>query len=187
MLNKGIDAGLIRTYIENSATISYPTPDEIIHLRQSGASPEVIAALIRRGAELREQRIKAYKESQAKLAATQNSPAVITSTAQQPQYATAPVINYAPSFPTYVYPNYYPAYAYNYSYWPVVYPFFYSGHFRRFRPFFHARIHRPFHFHHRPSHFHHRSIPVAVGGSRAAFSPVPGVGMGRPGGHHRFH
>lgn len=121
----GISDNVILTYIKDSPTAYNLNAQDIIKLRDNGVSPEVTAALIQRGTEVRQAAQEAAKESQTQsteIAAApsyQNQP-VVAQPAPAVTYVTAPVVvqpassvsvHYfgTPSYryaPTYYYPRY---------------------------------------------------------------------------------
>ena len=50
-----VDAQVIKTYIKNSPTAYNPNASEIIALKDRGVAPEILAAMLQRGAEVRAQ------------------------------------------------------------------------------------------------------------------------------------
>jgi hypothetical protein len=57
MLDAGVSKDVIRTFIESSPNVCYPTATEIISLKQRGLPDDLTTVLIKRGAELRTQAV----------------------------------------------------------------------------------------------------------------------------------
>src|SRR3954464_1882870 len=55
LTQSGVDESIVMSYIKNSPGPFQPDAQEIIKLRDSGVSPDVITAILQRGAELRDQ------------------------------------------------------------------------------------------------------------------------------------
>jgi hypothetical protein len=125
MVDAKVDAEVIKTYIKNSPTAYNPNATEIIALRDRGVGPEILTAMLQRGAEVRVQSMQAA-QAVASTVAPQTYPAAANPYAPAPAYP-----NYAYSYPvdSYAYPSYayaYPGYNYGYcSYgygWPYCWP-----------------------------------------------------------------
>jgi len=103
MLDAKVDSGVIKTYIENAPVAYRPSAEEIIALHQRGVPSDIVAAMLRRGGEVRAQAAPAQP-----IAPTAVAPVPAT-------YAVAPAVNYVAPVQT-VYPAYsdvdaYPSYA----------------------------------------------------------------------------
>ena len=103
MLDAKVDSGVIKTYIENAPVDYRPSVDEIIALHQRGVPSDIVAAMLRRGGEVRAQAAPAQP-----IAPTFVAPVPAT-------YAVAPTVNYVAPVQT-VYTAYsdaaaYPSYA----------------------------------------------------------------------------
>ena len=114
-----VDSKVIESFVQNSVVASSPTADEIIYLHKEGVSDNVIAALLKRGGELRQQ-------SPAPAAAVQYAPAPepVPATIVYQSAPVAPTVAYnsvisspsayygtvisVPSYPAY---SYYPGYS----------------------------------------------------------------------------
>jgi hypothetical protein len=124
MVDAKVDAEVIKTYIKNSPTAYNPSANEIIALKDRGVGPEILTAMLQRGAEVRVQSMQAAQAA-ASASAPQTYPSGVNPNAAVPgyDYGTQPAYpNYAYSYPanSYVYPSdayAYPAYGYGYS-WP---------------------------------------------------------------------
>ena len=131
LVDAKVDAEVIRSYVKNSPTAYNPSATEIIALKDHGVAPEVLTAMLQRGAEVRAQSMQAAQ------AAQQASPEAAAPYAPDYDYGTQPVYpNYPYTYPvsSYVYPSYdyaYPGYSYgwsDYGYgWPYYWPSFYFG------------------------------------------------------------
>src|SRR5688572_27324382 len=53
MAERGVDASVIKSFVENYPVAYRPTADEVITLHEAGISSEIIATLLRRSGELR--------------------------------------------------------------------------------------------------------------------------------------
>ena len=88
----GVDSKVIESFVQNASIPYNPTADEIIHLHKEGVADNVIAALLKRGGELRQQ-------APAPIAATPPHP--------PPTLNPAPVIYQPASAPSPVGPTVY--------------------------------------------------------------------------------
>lgn len=82
LVEAGVEDAVVQSYVETSPVAYFLTPDEIIYLRGVGVSSQIITAMIRRGAEVREQAGRAY-------AAREREAAGLSATA--PAVAPAPL------------------------------------------------------------------------------------------------
>lgn len=124
----GIGDNVILAYIKDSHTAYNLNAQDIIKLRDDGVSPQVTAALIQRGAEVRQAAQAAAKESQTQTTEVAAAPSYQTQpVAEQPAvtYVAAPVVVRPASTvsvhyfgaPSYSYtPSYYPRYGSSVSY-----------------------------------------------------------------------
>jgi len=62
MHKAGVDASVLLAFIQNSPMAYNPSAKEIIYLRDSGISNEIISAMLRRGGELRDRAAEAHRE-----------------------------------------------------------------------------------------------------------------------------
>ena len=119
MVDAKVDAEVIKSYIKNSPTAYNPSATEIIALKDRGVGPEILTAMLRRGAEVRVQSMQAAQAA-ASVAAPQTYPSAVAPSAPAPDYGYAPqpvYANYGYSYPAYVGDYGYPAYGCGYS-WP---------------------------------------------------------------------
>jgi len=125
MTESGVDSATIKAYVEQSATVYPPNADEVIYLHQHGVSSDLIAAFIRRGAELNTQRARgpSLNQTMPTAAIAPASVSVQTPAYVYPAQPVQPV--YAYSYPNYVYVDY-PTYSYS---WPSIW--FSSWHYPR--------------------------------------------------------
>ncbi len=123
MFNAGINPTVIQAYVESSSVAYQPNGDEIIYLHEHGIPSSIIAAMIQRGATLREQTATAESEAAAQAGAPAPANASTSpppSPVPNPAEVVSPTYDYS-SPPTYVYasPGYaygaYPSYGYLYS------------------------------------------------------------------------
>jgi hypothetical protein len=112
MSQSQVDSKVVEAYVQNSSTPFSPTADEIIYLHKEGVSDSVIAAALKRGAELRPQAAVRGPEVSSNVQAAPGS--VIYSPASNPMVVA----------PTYVYD---PPVASSYVYSYPVYPSFSIG------------------------------------------------------------
>ena len=110
MVAAKVDPQVITTYIRTSPIAYNPNASEIIALKDQGVGPEILTAMLQRGAEVRGQAMQGAQP--AVVADNPYAPAYAVDT--QPAYAT-----YATSYPvtSYVYPAYdygYPGFSYGY-------------------------------------------------------------------------
>src|SRR5439155_7318068 len=171
-----------------------PSAEEIIALKQRGASDDILTALLQRGGELR---------AQAK-PVTQPNPSVTAPLAYPGAaypYAVPPAYDYGTE-PLYAgYPYGYPDYGYGYPYYGYGYPYYSYGWYNYGFPWpfygaFYFDIFGRRHFHHFDGHRHFTS-PTHSGGFRSGgfagrsggfggrsggFGGRPGGFGGRPGG-----
>jgi hypothetical protein len=148
----GVGDNVILAYIKDSQTAYNLNAQDIIKLRDDGVSPQVTAALIQRGTEVRQAAQEAAKESQTQSTEVAAAPTYQTQpVAEQPAvtYGAAPVVvrpastvsvHYfgAPSYryaPSYYYPRYgssvsYGTYGSSYYHAPrASFSFGFGGHF----------------------------------------------------------
>src|ERR1039458_8441463 len=119
MVDAKVDAEVIKTYVKNSPTAYNPSANEIIALKDRGVGPEILTAMLQRGAEVRVQSMQAAQAA-ASAALPQTYPSPVAPSAPAPDYgyATQPdYANYGYSYPAYVGCYGYPAYGCGYS-WP---------------------------------------------------------------------
>ncbi|HOX55723.1 MAG TPA: hypothetical protein P5205_08865 [Candidatus Paceibacterota bacterium] len=120
-----VDTGVITTFIRNSSVAYNPSAAEIIALKERGVKPEILTAMLERGAEVRAQAQRAGPATAVAAAPRDNSGAAA-------QYAPA-YASYAYSAPaaTYAYPTYYsyayPAYDYSYYNWGYSWPYYWPA------------------------------------------------------------
>ena len=107
MVDAKVDAEVIKTYIKNSPTAYNPSATEIIALKDHGVGPEILTAMLQRGAEVRAQSMQAAQAAPSAVA-----PQAYPGAANP--YAPAPGYDYSaqPVYPNYAYS--YPAYSYAY-------------------------------------------------------------------------
>jgi hypothetical protein len=127
MVEAKVDPEVIKTYVKSSSTAYNPSATEIIALKDHGVAPEILTAMLQRGAEVRAQSMRAAQAA-PNAAVPQISPGAVNPYAPAPgyDYSAQPVYpnypNYTYSYPAYSYdyPSYaygYPAYGFGYS-WP---------------------------------------------------------------------
>lgn len=127
MVDAKVDPQVIRAYIQSSPTAYNPSANEIILLKNRGVQPELLTAMLQRGAEVRAQRSKvAQPAAPAPTATPQYAPAYVAGS--QPVYQSydyAQPVAY--SYPYYTYPStvYYTG-GYG-GYYPYYWPSFYFG------------------------------------------------------------
>src|ERR1039458_8096993 len=85
MVDAKVDAEVIKTYIKNSPTAYNPSANEIIALKDRGVGPEILTAMLQRGAEMRVQSMQAAQAA-ASAAAPQTYPNGVTPYAPAPDY-----------------------------------------------------------------------------------------------------
>ena len=112
MTQNGVDLSVVRAYIEGSSAIQPPSAEEIIYLHEKGVPADLIAAMIRRGAQLQEQKPAAAVSAPA-VSAPQPSAGMVE---PAPSYAYSPPVtpSYAYTSPSFIYTTY-PSYGYVYS------------------------------------------------------------------------
>jgi hypothetical protein len=126
LVDAKVDAEVIKTYIKNSPMAYNPNATEIIALKDRGVAPEILTAMLQRGAEVRAQGTQPSPVA-ANPVAPQAGAGAVAPYAPAYDYGAQPVYpNYAYSYPvnSYVYPTYdyaYPGYSYGYS-WPYCWP-----------------------------------------------------------------
>ncbi|HEU0040161.1 MAG TPA: hypothetical protein VFR76_12900 [Verrucomicrobiae bacterium] len=128
----GVDESVIQSYIQNSGVGYNPTAQDIIQLRELGVSPQIAAALMQRGSEVRQTAtVEAQKQAQA--AAPAAAPAQAAPVYTEPATYVAPASTVAyigyPSY-AYSYGGYYGPSYYSYPYYPRYYGYyggFYPG------------------------------------------------------------
>src|ERR1035441_7843874 len=119
MVDAKVDAEVIKTYVKNSPTAYNPSANEIIALKDRGVGPEILTAMLQRGAEMR---VQSMQTAQAAVnpVASQTYPSGVMPYAPAPAYdysAQPAYPNYAYSYPAYADTYAYPAYSSGYS-WP---------------------------------------------------------------------
>ena len=113
----GVDESVILTYVQNSGVAYNPTAQDVIQLRELGVSPQVTAALMQHGSEVR-QAATAEAQKQAQAAPPAPAPAQPAPVYSAPTYvAPASTVTYIgyPSY-AYSYPSYYAPTYYSYPY-----------------------------------------------------------------------
>jgi hypothetical protein len=125
LADAGISDPVLLAYVDNSRYFPPPTADELLYLRAHKVSPEVCAAIIKRGSELQQWAAKAAQPRQTPPPAYAEQPAPTAVVAAPPTvtYVESPTPVYAYSYPATVYGGY-PAYGYGYGY---AQPFFGVG------------------------------------------------------------
>ncbi len=201
----GVDAGVIKSFIESSPSAYYPTTDEIIYLHSQGVPPELITTLIKRGAVLRAQAVQASQaqgQGQVPMPATA-APTIITQPDQTanviasvPPVTTVTQPVYIYDSPSYVYSGY-PYYNYGFSVGVGFgWPYYYSS--WRY-PYYRGGYHYGYGYHggyyhgapYRPGFAGHYGGGFAGGhgyiGGHVGFGGRPGGfgGHSMGGGHHR--
>ncbi len=171
LFQAGVDEAVILAFVQNSPIANQPSADEIIKLRNLGISSEVIAAVLRRGGELR---------AQWQTAAAAPSRATVSqsaSTYSTPGSAPAQTVVYLNSSPAYSEAPYSYAYAYSWSYPSYYYPYFYFPYFYTYYPGFNfgGRFHGQFH-----PRFH--QMTPATGGHFGGVARVNAASAGSFGG-----
>src|ERR1035437_3916162 len=119
MVDAKVDAEVIKTYVKNSPTAYNPSANEIIALKDRGVGPEILTAMLQRGAEMRVQSMQTAQAA-ANPVASHTYPSGVMPYAPAPayDYSAQPVYpNYAYNYPAYADTYAYPAYSYGYS-WP---------------------------------------------------------------------
>lgn len=192
MVEGGVEAPVIESYIQSSNIPFYPTVEEIIYLHELGVPSQIVTAMIRRGGEVRAQLAQASKDAQNRITQQQQQTAP-SSTAGYAQSAPASVAtppvthNYyvagqpscavnAVNYPIY---TYYPAYSACY-----VAPAYPSYYYRRpHRSYYYPIVHDSFY----PRFHRYGAYPNYGFSSRFSFaysSPVRtsfGLSIGRGG------
>jgi hypothetical protein len=136
MVDAKVDAEVVKAYIQNSPIAYSPSAAEIIALKNRGVGPEILTAMLQRGAEVRAQATR-LAQGAGSPAAPRAAPAVTGPYAPAYDNSTQPAYpqsTYVYPATTYVYPGYsysYPAYyygGYDWGYsWPWYWPSFYYG------------------------------------------------------------
>jgi hypothetical protein len=116
LVNAKVDLEVIKAYIQNSPTAYNPSATEIIALKDHGVGPEILTAMLQRGAEVRAQAMQA-----ASAAAGPTVPQGVPAGANP--YAPAYDYSSQPAYPTYAYP----AASYGYPSYYADYPVSYYG------------------------------------------------------------
>jgi hypothetical protein len=105
MLDAKVDPEVIKAYVKNSPYGYHPTASELIALRDRGASPDVLKALLEHGA----------PSGAAMAPTTVTPPSTPAPVAPEGGY---PAYDYSyPDYAAYPYYSYYPTYPYYYNYW----------------------------------------------------------------------
>lgn len=131
LVDAKVDGTVIQSYVKNSPTAYNPSATEIIALKDHGVGPEILTAMLQRGAEARVQAMQAAQVAQGAVAQPAN-PGAANFYAPAYNYGAQPVyLNYAYSYPvsSYAYPSYDYGYAggsygyggYGYG-WPYLWP-----------------------------------------------------------------
>src|ERR1017187_9552530 len=118
-----VDPEVIKTYVTSSRTAYNPSATEIIALKDRGVAPEILTAMLQRGAEVRAQSMRAAQAA-PNAAVPQISPGAVNPYAPAPgyDYSAQPVY---PNYPNYTYS--YPAYSYDYPSYAYGYPVYGFG------------------------------------------------------------
>lgn len=173
MLDAGVNQGVIKTYIESAPVLYQPTADEIIALHQRGVPSDLVAAMLRRGGELRAQTATALAAQPAPMA----DAAASGISDSYPTQTVDPIYAYDYSYPTFV--SYYPYSSYGYwgSWgWPYYgyrygWPYYHCGTGRAWNNRYHycAPVHSGTPHHIAP----HSSVPQRAAPSYAAPHHAP--------------
>lgn len=152
MVEKGIDAAIIKSYIENSGIAYNPGVYEILYLHEHGVPSDLIATIIKHGGLVRAQHAQAAKEMQGKIAEQRQAAAAAAAPAPAPAPVQTPPVtqnyfvnypaSYGASYPTYVAPAY-PVYYSSYRYRSPIVPYYSScatypsySLFNHYRPYY---------------------------------------------------
>lgn len=180
MMEQGVDASVIQSYVENSTVPYNPTSDDILYLHERGVGSQIITAVIRHGNELRQEQAKTYREQQNRMAAATTPVASATSSQVA---ATGPTVisqppgsySYYYSYPQPVYiPATYPVYSYSYAL-----PSYSLYSYYAYRPFYSYYGCGPYR-----SSFPRVSFGVGFGNRHHSPHVTIGASFGR--GHHAF-
>ena len=116
-----VDSKVIESFVQNSSVAYNPTADEIIYLHKEGVGDNVIAALLKRGGELRQQNpapVAAMQQAPALNPATviyqpASTPSPVATTVYYNSVISSPGAYYGSviSVPSYPYYSYYPGYS----------------------------------------------------------------------------
>ena len=120
MVDAKVETEVIKTYIKNSSTAYNPSATEIIALKDRGVGPEILTALLQRGAEVRGQ-------SRRATGAVPSAVAPQTDAGVANSYAPAPVYDYGAQPVSYAYPSYAapnPGYSYGWRHYGYSWPGF---------------------------------------------------------------
>jgi hypothetical protein len=156
MMNAGVDNNIIKAYIHGSFMYWNLSSQDIINLKQQGFPSDLMAAMLQRDSELRDQAMQAAQANPNPPSTTTdygtNVPTVATPTYDSGQYAgnSAYPVDY--SYPDYGYSYPYPAYWGGWGWgwgWPV-----WGGGFVFFNSFGHCQFNRNFHV----NNFHNNSF-----------------------------
>jgi hypothetical protein len=142
LYSSGVDKEVIVSYVENSKVAYQLNANDIIQLHELGMPSDVVAVMIRHGAQVLQQGIDASLQYQQEAAAqSQAADAAAANTYAAPTAAPAPqssvsvtYIGGNPGNGFYSYPAYYPSY-YPYAYSYYSYPRYYRGSFGSYRHF----------------------------------------------------
>ena len=126
LVDAKVDTEVIMTYIKNAPTAYNPSATEIIALKDRGVAPEILTAMLQRGAEVRAQGMRAGEVATSPVTPQVNAGGVGPYAPVYDYGAQSVYPNYPYSYPmsNYVYPSYdysYPGYSYGYS-WPYCWP-----------------------------------------------------------------
>jgi hypothetical protein len=174
LLQAKVDSGVIKAYVDNSSIPYQPTAQELILLKQAGATPEVLKALIDHGATLQAQ-VAQYAMPPANYAVTAAPRAAGASTAPQDysqasyaqggedtsstytvpsytySYAVYPTTSYGyggscwPWYVSWSWPWWSSAYCSSYGYWGGCYPY---GYYAGYYPYGYCRGYYPYGYYH---------------------------------------
>lgn len=134
LVDAKVDPTVIQTYVKNSPTAYNPSATEIIALKDRGVGPEILTAMLQRGAEVRAQSMRAAQAA-PNAVAPQNYPGVANPYPPAPTYGygSQPVYSdstYSYPASSYAYPYYsygYPDYNYGYGYYGCAWPYYWPG------------------------------------------------------------
>ena len=133
MVDAKVDPEVIKTYLKSSPVAYNPSATEIIALKEHGVGPELLTAMLQRGAELRAESTRAAAPAPNPVA-PQVMPGAVNPYAPVYDYSPPPVyqsftypssLYVSPSY-SYASPVYYGGYDFGYS-WPWYWPSFYFG------------------------------------------------------------
>lgn len=192
MADAKVEGSVIVAYVDSSPFAYNPNASEIIMLRDRGVPSEVLAAMLKHGAEMRARTMAAAPPPPQPYQNTTAPYATTAPNAESPDYAYSSPTAYPDyAYPSSAYYNYsYPYYGYSYPYYGYSYPWY--GYWPAYYGYYPYHYYNHYHNHypyHSGNHFGHGNhLTASRGNFNGRVGTVPSRGsafrtMGGAGAH----